>query len=65
MQLQFAIVSIIAFINIRLIKLNTKTKQKDNFNIISKRYNCFIKLLPLFKIKRLAYKILLISNKAI
>jgi hypothetical protein len=30
-------------------------KYKDNFNIISKRYNCFIKL-PLLKIEKLAYK---------
>jgi hypothetical protein len=52
--LQFAIISI-AFISIKLIKLNIKTKYKDNFNIISKRYNCFIKL-PLLKIEKLAYK---------
>jgi hypothetical protein len=52
--LRSAIISI-AFIGIKLIKLNTKTKYKDNFNIIGKRYNYFIKLLPL-KIKKLAYK---------
>jgi hypothetical protein len=55
MQLQSTIISV-AFINIKLIKPNTKTRQKDNFNIVSKRHNCFIKLLPLFKIKKLAYK---------
>jgi hypothetical protein len=54
MRLQSAIISI-ASINIKLIKLNTEIKYKDNFNIISKRYNCFIKLPPL-KIKKLAYK---------
>jgi hypothetical protein len=53
--LRFAIISTIAFIGIRLIRPNTGIKYKDNFNIISKRYNCFIKLPPL-KIKRLAYK---------
>ena len=52
--MRFAIV-FVAFINIKLIKLNTGIKYKDNFNIISKRYSCFIKL-PLLKIKRLAYK---------
>ena len=56
MQLRFAIISIIAFISIKLIRLNTRTKQGDNFNIISKRYSYFIKLLPLLKIKRLACK---------
>ena len=55
MQLQSAIVFIIAFIGIKLIRPNTGTKHKDSFNVIGKRYNCFIKLLPL-KIKRLAYK---------
>jgi len=55
MQLRSAIISIIAFISIRLIKLSIKTKHKDNFNVIGKRYSCFIKLPPL-KIKRLAYK---------
>jgi hypothetical protein len=55
MQLQFAII-FVASLGIRLIGPNTRTRQGDNFNIISKRYNCFIKLLPLFKIKRLAYK---------
>ena len=54
MQLWFAII-FIAFIGIKLIKLNTRIKYKDNFNVIGKRYNCFIKLLPL-KIERLAYK---------
>jgi hypothetical protein len=53
--LQSIIISI-AFVNIRLIKPNTKTKQGDNFNKVSKRYSCFIKLPPLFKTKRLAYK---------
>jgi hypothetical protein len=55
MRLQSAIISAATFISIRLIRLNTKTKYKDSFNVIGKRYNCFIKLLPL-KIKRLAYK---------
>jgi hypothetical protein len=55
MQLRFAIVSTTTFINIKLIKPNTKTKHKDSFNVIGKRYSCFIKLPPL-KIKRLAYK---------
>ena len=55
MQLQSAIISTIASISIKLIKLNTRTKHRDNFNVISKRYSCFIKLLPL-KIERLAYK---------
>ena len=55
MRLQSAIVSTVAFINIKLIKPNTKTKHKDNFNVSSKRYSCFIKL-PLLRIKRLAYK---------
>ena len=55
MQLRSAIISIIAFISIRLIKLSIKTKHKDNFNVIGKRYSCFIKL-SLLKIKRLAYK---------
>jgi len=54
MQLWFAII-FIAFIGIKLIKLNTGIRHKDNFNVIGKRYNCFIKLLPL-KIERLAYK---------
>jgi hypothetical protein len=49
MRLQSAIISI------KLIKLSIRTKYKDSFNIISKRYNCFIKLL-LLKIKKLAYK---------
>ena len=53
--MQFAIIFIIAFIGIKLIKPNTGTRYKDNFNIIGKRYSCFIKL-PLLKIKRLAYK---------
>jgi hypothetical protein len=53
--LQFAIVFAVAFISIKLIKLNTRIKHKDNFNIINKRYNYFIKL-PLLRIKRLAYK---------
>ena len=55
MQLQSAIVSTVAFIGIRLIRPSTGTRHKDNFNVIGKRYNCFIKLPPL-KIKRLAYK---------
>jgi hypothetical protein len=55
MRLQSAIISTIAFISIKLIKLSIRTKYKDSFNIISKRYNCFIKLL-LLKIKKLAYK---------
>jgi hypothetical protein len=53
--LQFAIISATAFISIKLIRPNTRTKHKDNFNIINKRYSYFIKLPPL-KIKRLAYK---------
>jgi hypothetical protein len=53
--LRFAIVFATTFIGIKLIRLNTKTKYKDSFNIIGKRYSYFIKLLPL-KIKRLAYK---------
>ena len=55
MQLQSAIVSTVAFIGIKLIRPSTRTRHKDNFNIIGKRYNYFIKLLPL-EIKRLAYK---------
>jgi hypothetical protein len=55
MRLRFAIISAITFISIKLIRLNTRTKHKDSFNIIGKRYNCFIKLPPL-KIKKLAYK---------
>jgi len=54
MRLRSAIISV-ASIGIKLIKLNTGTKYKDNFNVIGKRHSCFIKLLPL-KIKRLAYK---------
>jgi len=54
MQLQSAIISI-TFIGIRLIRPNTGIRYKDNFNVISKRYSCFIKLL-LLKMKRLAYK---------
>ena len=55
MQLRSAIISIIAFISIRLIKLSIKTKHKDNFNVISSKYSCFIKLPPL-RIERLAYE---------
>jgi hypothetical protein len=55
MRLQSAIIFAATFIGIRLIRPNTRTRHKDSFNIISKRYNCFIKLPPL-KIKRLAYK---------
>jgi hypothetical protein len=55
MRLRFAIISIATFIGIKLIKLNTRIKHKDSFNVIGKRYNCFIKL-PLLKIKRLACK---------
>jgi len=55
MQLRSAIIFAITFISIRLIKPNTGTKHGNNFNIIGKRYSCFIKLPPL-KIKRLAYK---------
>jgi len=55
MQLRSAIVSTIAFIVIRLIRPSTGTRHKDNFNVIGKKYSCFIKLPPL-KIKRLAYK---------
>ena len=54
MQLQSAIISI-TFIGIRLIRPNTGIRHKDNFNVISKRHSCFIKLPPL-KIKRLACK---------
>jgi hypothetical protein len=54
MQLRSAIISI-TFISIKLIRPSTGTRYKDNFNVISKRYNCFIKLPPL-KTKRLAYK---------
>jgi hypothetical protein len=55
MRLRFAIISATTFIGIRLIKPSTGIRYKDSFNVIGKRYNCFIKLLPL-KIKRLAYK---------
>jgi hypothetical protein len=55
MRLQSAIISATTFIGIKLIKPNTGIKYKDSFNVIGKRYNCFIKLPPL-KIKRLAYK---------
>jgi hypothetical protein len=53
MQLRFAIISAATFIGIKLIKPSTGTKHKDSFNVIGKRYNCFIKLPPL-KIKKLA-----------
>jgi hypothetical protein len=46
MRLRFTIISV-AFISIKLIKPSTGTKYKDNFNVIGKKYNCFIKLLPL------------------
>jgi hypothetical protein len=55
MQLQFAIVSAATSIGIRLIRPSTGTRHKDSFNVIGKRYSCFIKLLPL-RIERLAYK---------
>jgi hypothetical protein len=55
MQLRSAIISIATFIGIRLIRPSTRTRHKDSFNIIGKRYSCFIKLPPL-KIKRLACK---------
>jgi hypothetical protein len=55
MRLRFVIISAATSISIKLIRLSTGTKYKDSFNVISKRYNCFIKL-PLLKIKRLAYK---------
>jgi hypothetical protein len=55
MRLRSAIISAAAFISIRLIRPSTGTKYKDSFNVISKRYSCFIKLLPL-RIKKLAYK---------
>jgi len=55
MRLQSAIISTVASISIRLIRPNTRTRHKDNFNVIGKRYSYFIKLPPL-KIKRLAYK---------
>jgi hypothetical protein len=35
MQLQFAII-FVAFISIKLIRPSTKTRQGDNFNVISK-----------------------------
>ena len=47
MQLRFAII-FVAFVGIRLIKPSTRTRYKDNFNVISKRYSCFIKL-PLLR----------------
>jgi hypothetical protein len=53
MRLRFAIVSVAAFISIRLIKLSIRIKHKDSFNIIGKRYSYFIKLPPL-RIKKLA-----------
>jgi hypothetical protein len=55
MRLQSAIIFIATFIGIRLIRPSTRTRHKDSFNVIGKRYSCFIKLPPL-KIKRLAYK---------
>jgi hypothetical protein len=55
MQLRSAIVSVTTFISIKLIRPSTGTRHKDSFNIISKRYNCFIKLPPL-KIEKLACK---------
>jgi hypothetical protein len=55
MQLQSAIVFIVAFISIKLIRPSTGTRHKDNFNVIGKRHSYFIKLPPL-RIKRLAYK---------
>jgi hypothetical protein len=55
MRLQSAIISAATFINIRLIKPNTGIRYKDSFNVIGKRYNCFIKLL-LLRIEKLAYK---------
>ena len=55
MRLQSAIISTIAFIGIKLIRPSTRTRYKDNFNVIGKRHSCFIKLPPL-RIKRLACK---------
>jgi hypothetical protein len=55
MQLRSAIVFVATSISIRLIRLSTGTRHKDSFNVIGKRYSCFIKLPPL-KIERLAYK---------
>jgi hypothetical protein len=55
MQLRSAIISTATFIGIRLIRPSTGTRHGDSFNVIGKRYSCFIKLLPL-KIERLAYK---------
>jgi hypothetical protein len=55
MRLRFAIVSAAAFIGIKLIRPSTGIRYKDSFNVIGKRYNCFIKL-PLLRIKKLAYK---------
>jgi hypothetical protein len=55
MRLQSAIVSAAASISIRLIRPSTGTRHKDSFNVIGKRYNCFIKLPPL-RIERLACK---------
>jgi hypothetical protein len=53
MRLQSAIVSAAAFIGIRLIRPSTGTRHRDSFNVIGRRYSCFIKLPPL-RIKRLA-----------
>ena len=55
MQLQSAIVSTVAFIGIRLIKLSTGTRHGDNFNVIGRRHSCFIELPPL-RMERLACK---------
>jgi len=55
MRLRFTIISIVAFIGIKLIRPSTGTRHGDNFNVIGRRYSCFIKLL-LLRIERLAYK---------
>jgi hypothetical protein len=55
MRLRSAIVFAATFIGIKLIKPSTGIRHKDSFNIIGKRYSCFIKLPPL-KIERLACK---------
>jgi hypothetical protein len=53
MRLRFAIISAATFIGIKLIRPNTGTRHGDSFNVIGRRYSCFIELLPL-KIERLA-----------
>ena len=53
MRLRSAIISAATFVGIRLIRPSTGTRHEDSFNVIGRRYNCFIELPPL-RIERLA-----------